>query len=80
MPHKVWELVIQDMFERNETGAAKYNRYLLTNCPDNTLQHAYEEALDLAVYLKTEICKQQSNKQMCLEEAYEHVARYEDKH
>lgn len=55
---QVWPLVIRDMIERNEMGADKYNRYLQTNCPDDMLQHAYEEALDLAVYLKTQIEKQ----------------------
>ena len=55
---QVWPLVVKDMLERNEEGAVKYNRYLRTDCPDNMLQHAYEEALDLAVYLKTQIEKQ----------------------
>lgn len=57
-PKQVWPLVIKDMINRNEEGAKKYNRYLQTDCPDQMLQHAYEEALDLAVYLKTEIEKQ----------------------
>ena len=56
---QVWPLVVEDMLERNEEGAVKYNRYLQTDCPDNMLQHAYEEALDLTVYLKTLIEKQQ---------------------
>lgn len=59
---QVWPLVIEDMFDRNQMGAEKYNRYLQTDCPDNMLQHAYEEALDLAVYLKTQIEKNK-NKQ-----------------
>ena len=58
MDKQVWPLVIKDMINRNKEGAKKYNRYLQTDCPDNMLQHAYEEALDLAVYLKTEIEKQ----------------------
>ena len=58
---QVWPLVIKDMLERNEAGAVKYNRYLQTDCPDNMLQHAYEEALDLCVYLKTQIEKQKQN-------------------
>ena len=60
-PKQVWPLVIKDMIARNEMGAEKYNRYLQTDCPDNMLQHAYEEALDLAVYLKTQIEKQKLN-------------------
>ena len=55
---QVWPLVIKDMVERNEEGAKKYNRYLKTDCQDDMLQHAYEEALDLAVYLKTQIEKE----------------------
>ena len=56
----VWPEVIKDMLSRNEEGAKKYNRYLQDTCPDNMLQHAYEEALDLAVYLKTLILKEQN--------------------
>lgn len=56
---QVWPLVIQDMHKRNLEGFEKYNRYLQANCPDNMLQHAYEEALDLAVYLKTIIVQQE---------------------
>ena len=58
---QVWPLVVKDMLERNEEGAVKYNRYLQTDCPDNMLQHAYEEALDLCVYLKTQIEKQKQD-------------------
>ena len=58
IPKQVWPLVIKDMIARNEMGAEKYNRYLQTDCPDSMLQHAYEEALDLAVYLKTQLEKQ----------------------
>lgn len=57
MPEQVWPLVIQDMKVRNEDGAQKYNRYLQTDCPDNMLQHLYEELLDASVYIKTEIEK-----------------------
>ena len=64
---QVWPMVVKDMLERNEEGAKKYNRYLQTDCPDNLLQHAYEEALDLAVYLKTEIEKQKAQSREALE-------------
>ena len=63
-PKQVWPLVIKDMIARNEMGAEKYNRYLQTDCPDNMLQHAYEEALDLAVYLKTQIEKKKLKDQL----------------
>ena len=55
---QVWPLVVRDMLARNEEGAVKYNRYLQTNCPDNMLQHLYEELLDAAVYTKTLLEKQ----------------------
>jgi len=58
MAKQVWPEVVHDMLARNEEGAKKYNRYLCSDCPDNMLQHAYEEALDLAVYLKTLILKE----------------------
>ena len=64
---QVWPLVVKDMLERNEDGAKKYNRYLQTDCPDNMLQHAYEEALDLCVYLKTQIEKQNAVTQQGLQ-------------
>ena len=48
-----WEYVIADMWKRNQEGFEKYNRYLQADCPDNMLQHLYEELLDAAVYIKT---------------------------
>jgi hypothetical protein len=54
----IWNAVIEDMVARNEMGHQKYNRYLQADCPDDMLQHAYEEALDLAVYLKTKIIQE----------------------
>ena len=60
MSKQVWPIVVKDMLERNEEGAVKYNRYLRTDCLDNMLQHAYEEALDLCVYLKTQIEKEKN--------------------
>ena len=79
MPTRVWEEVIKDMAARNEVGAKKYNRYLQTDCPDNMLQHAYEEALDLAVYLKTEILKASANKITTRDEAYEMTNNFDRK-
>ena len=48
-----WEYVIADMWKRNQEGFEKYNRYLKADCPDDMLQHLYEELLDAAVYIKT---------------------------
>lgn len=64
---QVWPLVVKDMLERNEAGAVKYNRYLQTDCPDNMLQHLYEELLDASVYIKTQIEKQKQEAEKLIE-------------
>jgi len=46
------DLVIQDMEERKEAGRIRYGTYLQPFNGRDALQDAYEEALDLAVYLK----------------------------
>ena len=47
--------VIDDLHQRADRGWKKYNTTLGENNHQNMLQHAYEEALDLAQYLKKEI-------------------------
>jgi len=47
--------VIDDLHTRADRGWKKYNTTLGENNHQNMLQHAYEEALDLAQYLKKEI-------------------------
>lgn len=64
MNNPVWNHVVEDMLQRNEEGAKKYNRYLMPNCPDNMLQHLYEELLDAAVYTKTLLLQQQHAKEV----------------
>lgn len=49
-----WE-VMNDLVSRARRGVEKYNTTLGENNHQNMLQHAYEEALDLAQYLKKEI-------------------------
>ena len=51
----ITDLVIEDLTTRAERGYKKYNTTLGENNHQNMLQHAYEEALDLAQYLKKEI-------------------------
>ena len=46
---------MQDLSSRSERGFKKYNTTLEDNNHQNMLQHAYEEVLDLAQYLKKEI-------------------------
>jgi hypothetical protein len=52
---KITELVIDDLRSRSKVGINKYNTTLEANNHQNMLQHGYEEALDLAQYLKKEI-------------------------
>jgi len=47
--------VMKDLKLRADRGLQKYNTTLEQNNYQNMLQHAYEEALDLAQYLKKEI-------------------------
>ena len=52
---KITKAVINDLESRAERGYKKYNTTLGENNHQNMLQHAYEEALDFAQYLKKEI-------------------------
>jgi hypothetical protein len=51
----IWPLVITDMRERNEVGHMRYGVYLHPYDGRRTLIDAYQEALDLCVYLRKEI-------------------------
>jgi hypothetical protein len=51
----ITKAVISDLNSRADRGWSKYNTTLGQNNHENMLQHAYEEALDLAQYLKKEI-------------------------
>jgi len=48
----IWELVITDMYERDQVGRERYGTPLQANNGRDALQDAYEEALDLVVYLR----------------------------
>ena len=52
---EVTKEVILDLAERSKRGVEKYNTTLGENNHQNMLQHAYEEALDMAQYLKKEV-------------------------
>ena len=60
MPQKnnnpsVWNLVLDDMIERNIDGIKKYGTPLQPFNGRDPLKDAYQEALDLAVYLRQAI-------------------------
>jgi hypothetical protein len=52
---EITKAVVMDLVSRAQRGLEKYNTTLGENDHQNMLQHAYEEALDLAQYLKKEI-------------------------
>jgi len=57
---ETWELVIADMRERDAAGARKYGvRHQHDNGRDHLID-AYQEALDLVVYLRAEIEKRRA--------------------
>ena len=51
----ITKAVIEDLALRAKRGIDKYHTTLGENNHQNMLQHGYEEALDLAQYLKKEI-------------------------
>ena len=53
----VWPLVIADMHERDRWGQRKYGMPLQVENGRDHLWDAYQEALDLVVYLRAEIEK-----------------------
>lgn len=61
---KILDAVIQDLVSREQRGLEKYgttvDRKDLTN--QQWLQHAYEEALDFALYIKKLIYEKENQK------------------
>jgi hypothetical protein len=51
--------VCKDIAARQKLGIAKYG-VTVAESKDDMLQHAYEEALDLAVYLRAEIARRKT--------------------
>lgn len=51
----MWELVIEDMRERDQVGRRRYGTPLQAHNGRRALVDAYQEALDLVVYLRQEI-------------------------
>lgn len=53
----MWLKVIQDMGARRQVGIERYNTVLQPLNGRDTLRDAYEEGLDLVVYLRTEVAE-----------------------
>jgi hypothetical protein len=51
----IWDLVIKDMLNRHRVGIARNGTPLQAHNGRDALRDAYEEALDLAVYLRQAI-------------------------
>lgn len=51
----IWDLVLADMEARDRAGAAKYGIRLQPHNGRDALVDAYQEALDLVVYLRQAI-------------------------
>lgn len=51
----VWDLVVIDMQDRDKDGARKYGTRLRAHNGRDVLTDAYQEALDLCVYLRQAI-------------------------
>lgn len=48
----IWQLVMRDMYQREQLGIMRYGTPLQIFNGRDSLQDAYEEALDLVVYLR----------------------------
>jgi len=51
----VWDLVVSDMLDRDQVGRQRYGTPLQPHNGRDALMDAYQEALDLAVYLRQAI-------------------------
>ena len=54
---RVLDLVLQDLQDRAEAGRAKYGTYLRAHNGRDALMDAYQEALDLCMYLRQAIAE-----------------------
>jgi hypothetical protein len=52
---EIYQLVLKDVIERSEFGARKYGQPLRTTAAVDHLVNAYQELLDLLIYLRGEI-------------------------
>lgn len=59
----VWEYVIEDMTARDHVGRDRYGTPLQVNNGRDALQDAYEEALDMCVYLKQALLERNGEQQ-----------------
>ena len=58
---KVLDLVVKDLKERAGMGKERYGTYLKTHNGRDALWDAYQEALDLCMYLRQELAERESD-------------------
>lgn len=61
----IWDLVVNDMRERDNLGRQRYNTPLRSWNGRDALVDAYQEVLDLAVYMRQEIEERKSIQEIC---------------
>jgi hypothetical protein len=61
MSESVTDAVVADMVKRRETGVKKYSVELLTFNGRDALLEAYQESLDLTMYLKQALMERDAN-------------------
>lgn len=75
----VWDMVIEDMRERDQVGRERYGTPLQIHNGRRALVDAYQEALDLVVYLRQEIEERRALEQHAEQMAGElHALRLEN--
>lgn len=57
----IWDLVIADMRARDRLGTERYGTRLYAHDGRDMLRDAYEEALDMAVYLRKAIAEREGS-------------------
>ena len=58
----IWELVVEDMQARDQLGRERYGTPLQAHNGRDAFVDAYQEALDLAVYLRQAIAERDAAK------------------
>jgi hypothetical protein len=58
----IWELVLEDMKARHHMGVEKYKKALKAFDSRDSLVDAYQEALDLSVYIRKKIKEEELRK------------------
>ncbi len=60
-PRPVWDMVIDDMRARDQLGRKRYGTPLQADNGRDALRDAYEESLDLCVYLRQAIAERDAS-------------------